>query len=141
LSIGKEVVFGLDNFQQPKMLSDKETIAQNILNLLFMRPGNLPSLPHIGINIKQYLYKLDSGIDPEEIKDKIYNQCSAVIPYIVLGDIRLFIAEQNGTSMLLLVIPIEGSDAIIYGFQKESSTGGVLFNYDFTTNVMNNTTI
>ena len=52
--IKPEVTFGLDNFGKQKTLSLSETIGQLVLDILLLKPGQLPSLPHIGMNIKQF---------------------------------------------------------------------------------------
>ena len=93
--IGREVDFGTDDFNRPKVLSLKESYCRLLLNILILKPGNLPSLPHIGINIKQYLYKLESEIDIAELKDKIYEQCSELLPLIMSDEMRIFITKQE----------------------------------------------
>ena len=66
--IKNEVDFGFDNFGKQKILSNKDSIAQLFRNLLFLVPGQLPSLPHIGINITKYIYKLVDDINLENLK-------------------------------------------------------------------------
>jgi hypothetical protein len=131
-----ELVFGLDNFQRQKVLDSNNSLAQVILNIFFMRPGNLPSLPHIGINITSYLYKFEDELDAEGLKEKIYSQCSELIPYLDIGNIKIFVANYKGNGILMIAIPIIGGDNILYAFTKDS-TGNVLFNYDFEANIMN----
>ena len=53
----KGTVFGVDKYKEPKLLDRKDTIANAIIDACFMVPGNLPSLPHVGVNIRQYFYK------------------------------------------------------------------------------------
>jgi len=130
---GSEIVFGLDNFQQQKVLSSKDSIVQVLLNLFFLRPGNIPSLPWIGINIRSYLYKFEEQIDAEELKEKIYNQCNALVPYLNLGEVKAFVASYNEKSVLIIVIPIiiDGvTTDVLFGFGKNSA-GETLFNYQF----------
>jgi hypothetical protein len=135
-----EVIFGADNFQQPKILSSKESIAQVLLNLFFMRPGNLPSLPHIGINIREYLYRMEDDLDAEELKAKLYDQASVLIPYISLGDVRIFVTSYNGQSLLIVSIPVfddSQNNSIVYGFSKDQS-GNTIFNYQFQNDLLQN---
>lgn len=129
-----ELDFGLDSFQKQKVLDSNNSIARVLLNLMLMKPGNLPSLPHIGINIKQYLYKLEDEVDPDDLKNKIYNQCSELIPYLVLGEVRVFVTNYKGQSLLLISVPIsdttnvQNTTPILFGFAKDYSNG-VTFNY------------
>jgi len=139
--LGKDLDFGLDNFQQQKMLSEKDSLAQVILNLFVLRPGNLPSQPHIGINIREYLYKFEDNLDADALKDKIYNQCSALISYINLGEVKVFTANYKNQDVLLISIPIfddnNTESTILYGFTKDQS-GNVLFNYEYTDDIIKN---
>lgn len=134
-----EVGFGLDNFQKPKVLSLKDSIAQIISNLFFMRPGNLPSLPHIGINIREYLYQLDGDLDVEGLKEKIYSQCAELISVISIGEIKIFIAPYNGMDILMIIIPIIGlgeEQNLVLAFAENNNE--LLFNYQFTNETLFN---
>lgn len=136
-----EVTFGLDPFQQPEKLSFKDSIAQIVINMFLMRPGNLPSLPHIGINISQYLYVIEEELDVENLKRDIYNQASELLPFVAIGDIQIFITPVYDVDTLIVVIPInyetETSDALMIGFQNTSNGNDVVFNYQFQENFSN----
>ena len=85
--IKHELTFGIDNFGKQNMLSKSESVAQVLINLLFMRPGQMPSLPHLGINIKQYLYKFEEDIDVTE--DTIYRIASVSKIVVALAAMKL----------------------------------------------------
>lgn len=138
---GGELGFGLDGFQKQQVYDSNNSIARVLLNLLLMKPGNLPSLPHIGIDINKYLYVLEDDIDPDQLKNDIYNQCSELIPYLILGEVKVFVANYNGQGVLLINIPIQdttnvSSSSILYGFTKDYSNG-VTFNYELEQNLDN----
>jgi hypothetical protein len=82
------------------------------------------------------MYKFEEDIDAEDLKEKIYTQCSELIPYLSLGDIKVFVANYKGQGILMISVPIVAGDTIVYAFSKDSA-GNVLFNYDFETNIMN----
>ncbi|MMZ42257.1 hypothetical protein D1872_37770 [compost metagenome] len=127
--LGKEVFFSVDDFKNPKMVDEMTTLSQMILNLFLMRPGNMPSMPHIGIDIRQYLYKLEEDIDAEELQQKIYDQCTALFSRISLGEIRIFLADLNNVSTLIIVVPIAGTEtSILYGF-AQSPDDATALNY------------
>lgn len=131
--IGHEVDFGTDDFNRPKVLSLKESYCRLLLNVLILKPGNLPSLPHIGINIKQYLYKLESEIDIAELKDKIYEQCSELLPLILSDEMRIFITKQENQDILVLYFPIAvdmEQEAILYAF-TQNEKGELRYNTMF----------
>jgi hypothetical protein len=140
VKIGQEVLFGLDNFHKPKMLSLKDTVAQQIINLLLMRPGNLPSLPHIGINIEQYMYRLQDDFDPEEIKQKIYNQCSELLSYISLGEVQIFITIYKGKDLLIVAIPIVGfgeTENLLVAFSSSQNDVNVAYQFEEINSTVN----
>lgn len=119
--IKSEVGFGLDNFMKPKILDSYESLAQVILNVLVMRKGNMPSLPHLGIDIQKYLYRFSDEIDVGALKNEIYSQVSEVLPYLISGEIKISVVNYDGKDLLLVAIPINASspdDAIIFGFSK-----------------------
>jgi hypothetical protein len=135
LAFPYELDFGLDNFQKPKILNAKDSVAQIILNLFMMRPGSMPSMPHIGIDISSYLYMLEGDIDLEDLKTKIFSQCTDLLAFLSLGDIKIFFAPYNGQSVLVVALPIQGLDekqdeVLLLGFTKDQNNG-LLFNYQF----------
>lgn len=126
----REVDFGKNELGKPKILTEKESVCNIILNLLLMKPGNLPSMPHIGINIQQYLYKVENSFDVDELKNKIYAQAKELLPYVLNDGIQVFTTDQNGKSVLLINFPIsigQEEDTIIYAFSNNASTGTVDF--------------
>lgn len=130
----REITFELNNFREAKVLSYKDTVAQSIINLFFMRPGNIPSLPHVGLDITSYLYKLEDEIDEEEFKQKIYTQCSALSSYITIEEVQMAMIPYEGyDDVLLIILPVNitGEDELlVIGFAKDFG-GQVLSNYQF----------
>lgn len=133
-ALGNEITFELDNFQKPHRLSLKDTVVQSLINLFFMRPGNLPSKPHIGLNIPQYLYATELTFNAEEIKAQIYNQCSEIISYISLGEIAVMVTTYKGQDLLLFSIPIKGIEedevTLLLGLTNTNSVVDVLYQFE-----------
>ena len=132
-----EVAFGVDNFGKQKILPTKDSIAQLIINILFLRPGQLPSLPHIGINFKQYLYAHIDDIDTGALKEELSYQCSELTPFIDMSGIQIVPLEYQGRTTLYIVIPInvdDSEDNLLIGVAKDTN-GRVIFNYKFDDNI------
>ena len=106
MAIPRDVGFGLNDFQEMQVYSEGESIARYLLNILLMRPGNLPGLPHIGLNIKELLYCNMEEIDSQDLKDKIISQCTALMANILTGELFVGVIEYKGNSFLLLRIPV-----------------------------------
>ena len=106
MAIPRDVGFGLNDFQEMQVYSEGESIARYLLNILLMRPGNLPGLPHIGLNTKELLYSNMEQIDSQDLKDKIISQCTALIANILTEEVFVGIIEYKGDSFLLIRIPV-----------------------------------
>lgn len=106
MSIGKEIGLDIDDFDQQRVFTDKDTVARLMMNILFMKPGHLPNLPHIGIDINQYLYKQEDGFDTNDLKNRIATQSMELMPYMLTGEISIKFSEHNGVQFLLIGIPI-----------------------------------
>lgn len=139
IAFGKEVDFGKDSFGKPKAHSYADSIAKLLLNICMMRPGNIPSAPYIGINIQDYLYQLDSELDVNELKDKIYTQCNQMLPYLISDDLKVFIQEDKSTQRAILVIyfpitipeDVKATDNGVLLAFTQSDNGGVESEYLF----------
>ena len=136
--IKHELDFGINNFGKQKMMTEAQSVAQVLINLLLMRPGQLPSLPHIGINIQKYLYKFKEDIDISRIKNDISYQCSALLPYINLSAMQLILVPYESETLLYLYIPLSvklNEDVLLIGFKRDNSSNKVTFNYKITDNL------
>ena len=72
--------YGLNDFSKPKVLSEAETYVRNLLTILFGKPGFYPSIPNLGMDIKQYLSQFSDSIDIAKVKSKLAYQCSDLLP-------------------------------------------------------------
>jgi hypothetical protein len=98
--------FGINDFNQPKVLSETETVARNILLLLFGKPGFYPSMPDIGMDIGQYLYGFEDEINTEEIKSELADQCSEFLPEVTTGEFDIIKTTHNDQPLLIIKIPV-----------------------------------
>ena len=81
--------YGLNDFNKPKVLSEAETYVRNILTILFGKPGFYPSIPNLGMDIKQYLY-----------------QFSDFLPLLNSGDMEIYSTTVNNQTLLIFVLPV-----------------------------------
>jgi hypothetical protein len=98
--------FGVNNFNEPKVLSVTETIARNIMLILFGKPGFYPSMPELGMDIGQYLYEFEDNIDTEGIKSKLVEQCEEFLPEVDTGEFDVKKSHYKGQPLLLIFIPV-----------------------------------
>ena len=98
--------FSVNNYNKPKVLTELESYVNDVLMLLFGKPGFYPSIPTIGMDIKQYLYMFEDDINTEEIKTKLATQCNEFLPELSTGEFDVFKTVYNERSMLIFKLPI-----------------------------------
>lgn len=116
-TIGYDTTFELNEFNEPRIRSEIETIKDIILFILFSKPGQYPSLPEIGLDIQSMLYSFYDEINESDLKHKINEQCNAMGVYLSNGtvDIKKTIYRGNPS----LMIYIEGSEIYPDGYMRD----------------------
>lgn len=114
--------FSVNNFNKPKNLTELETKVHNMLMLLYGKPGFFPTIPSIGMDIRQYLYMFIDEIDTEHIKNELARQCSEFIPDIKTGDFDVYKTTYQGQNLLIFQLPI------IDDTSEHSATVGITLN-------------
>lgn len=123
--------FTMNDYGKPKMLTNLQTYVNNIMMLLFGKPGFYPSIPSIGMDITQYLYKFQDEIDTSEIKSKLAAQCSEFLPEIQNGDIDIFSSVYDGRLVLIFKLPSITDDKsfrVAIGITT-NTRGEIVFNF------------
>lgn len=126
LPLPRDVGLGKDNFQKSTIFNETDSLVNYILNILLMRPGNMPSMPEIGVNIGQYIQpNMQKELDSELIKGLIVNNCEDLLPYLTADEIVVTITRDGyGRDVLIIKLPIlldEGSKVeqdIYYAFYR-----------------------
>ena len=85
-SLNYDVVLDSDSMYKPKVISTFELAVNTILTLLFMKPGQYPSIPELGIDIESYLYEYsDDKRIPSAIRNKLIDQCGNESSHVIIG--------------------------------------------------------
>lgn len=108
MALPRDVGLGKDNFQKSKIFNETDSLINYILNILLMRPGNMPSMPEIGVNIGQYIQpSMQKRLDTEFIKGLIVSNCEAILPYLVSEELIVSIVRDSfDRDVLLIKIPL-----------------------------------
>jgi hypothetical protein len=124
-TLNYDVALDYDSMYKPKILSSFELGINAILTLLFMKPGQYPSIPELGIDIESYLFEYsDDKRIPIDIKNKLIDQCSYID--IVGFDIDVgFDKTADGNDAL--VISITGNEYVSRG----NETGRVIIGISY----------
>ena len=127
--------FGVDHYNRAKVLTESETIVQNILTLLFGKPGFYPSIPRLGMNIQQYLYSFTDELDVNHIKTQLASQCRDFLDVIADGSFDVIKSTHNDQPLLIFVIPTKLTNTtnnLFLGITVNSN-GEYQFNFVFDT--------
>lgn len=120
-----DVLMDTDSMYKPKVISSFELIINSILTLLFMKPGQYPSIPDLGIDIESYLHEYsDDNNIPMEIKNKLIDQCNRIDIIGVTIDIRF---DKTSEGYDALVIEVSGSEYLGYGSESAHMIIGISY--------------
>jgi len=97
--------FGINAFNRTKILTEKETLVNNFLCLLFATPGFYPSIPSLGFDIKRYMNMFESDIDPELMKAEVVEMCSDFIPEVNDGSFDIMIDHYGDKPFIVFILP------------------------------------
>ena len=108
MALPRDIGFDKDNFQKSRIFNETDSLINYILNILLMRPGNMPSMPEIGVNIGQYIQpSMQKKLDTEFIKGLIVSNCDAILPYLVSEELIVSIVRDSlNRDVLLIKIPL-----------------------------------
>lgn len=108
MALPRDVGIDKDNFQKSRIFNETDSLINYILNILLMRPGNMPGMPDLGVNIGQYVQpSMQSKIDSEKLKGLIVSNCENLLPYLTADEIYVGVAvDDMGRDVLLIKIPL-----------------------------------
>ena len=135
-TIGYDTTFELNEFNEPKIRSEMETLKNVIMFILFAKPGQYPSLPQIGMDIQNVLYSFYDELDVEELKQKLIEQCSMLGGYLNQGTVD--IRKTKYKSQPSLMIHIQGTETYPDGYKKDMVGNSEKYLIGITYDEMNN---
>ena len=96
-----------------------------------MRPGNMPGLPHIGVDIGKYVKNdMANSLNVDVVKGLIISNCSDLLPYLSSDELYVgIIQDEEKKQYLAIKIPI-----MVDGNSKEYED----VYYVFYRNMLNN---
>lgn len=123
--VGYDFAFGTDTLGRPKVLSSFQIGVNAVLTLLFMKPGQFPSIPDLGIDIDSYLHEYsDDPNIPIEIKNKLSDQCNRLDVIGLKIDVSIDKMDDNKDALL---IEISGTETLSYGNETDHVIIGISY--------------
>ena len=133
-----EVSFSFNKYKKPELLNLRQSVANIICNALFMVPGNIPSMPTAGVDIRQYFYKEESSISSEKIKYDLMNTCGYLPGGATIVNVDYSTqTTTDGVTVFLLIIRIsfpgeEGDTALGVALKQNSNKNDYInFNFEY----------
>lgn len=124
-SLGYDAVLDVDECNKPKVISTFEMCVNSILTLLFMKPGQYPSIPDLGIDIERYLHEYsDDETIPSEIIKMLNDQCNRLQ---ITGLTYECYTDKTSDGFNALVIDIKGTDRLSYGSDSSHVIIGITY--------------
>ena len=124
-TLGYDVLMDTDSTYKPKVISTFEMCVNTIITLLYMKPGQYPSIPELGIDIESYLHECaDDPNIPSEIKNKLTDQCNRIEVTGIQIDCYI---DQTDDGTNALVVKVTGTDKLGYGSQRGNVIIGISY--------------
>lgn len=124
-------MYGVDDFNKPKVRSEMETYVNSVLLILLTEPGTYPSLPRFGMYIIKYLYQFEDEIDVDHIKAEMVFQCNEFLPEISSKDLDVYIGYYKDEPMLVFQMPMidDSDDRVLVLGVKLNEHGELVYNF------------
>lgn len=124
MSLPRDVGFDKDDFQKHRIYNETESLVNYILNILLLKPGNMPSMPSLGVDIKSFVASDMGALDTETLKSLIISNCGDLLPYLSADEVFVGVVPDNkGVPFLIIKIPIKTKEntpdiGVYYGFYR-----------------------
>lgn len=116
--LGFDTTFEMNAFSQPRIRNELELIKNTLLYLLFSKPGQYPSIPWIGLNIRDLLHTHHDNLDVVDLQNRLISQCAAFGVYFENGTIQLLNVLYRNKPALLIHVETTPDDTHVANVQK-----------------------
>lgn len=117
----KEYEFEINDFNEPKVLKDKEAIAQLLVRLLLLEPGTIQSHPKMGVGlVSKYRYMMENDLQSllRDFREQAQTYIREPAGIEINGLIKNKICYLSATI-----------DDTIYAFSYDSDTNNLDYNF------------
>lgn len=124
--LGFDCACELDVYDNPRLISEAELVKDVVMTVLFTKPGQYPSLPHIGLDIHNMLYSMYDKLNIENLIIQLSEQCQALDAYIKNGSIAIKKTIYRNMPSLLIYVNTGMNDSniqdMIESYERDTST-------------------
>lgn len=129
----REIDFTTDKYHKPVYLSKRDSVAQVVVNGIFMKKGNSPSHPDRGVDIEQYIGKPAESINELAILSDLRKTCGdELIGNELLGlTFSTITIDDMETSLLLVKLSIDNTEDLLSIVLQRGRDNIVRYDYSF----------
>ena len=128
----KELDLALDGFGQQKYLTEAQSSARQIVQLLLMRPGDMPSIPDAGINISRVLrFKDMDVITGSSLKENISEPIRKYCPSIDLSEVTVYSTTYQSQYVVIIDFEVQAETTISVALSQATGSLFTDFIVDF----------
>lgn len=135
---GREVTFNIDKRREPVLLSEEQSLKNTIVMALFLKPGQDPSRPEAGVDIRKYIYKTTDEIDSSKILADLIVACGDQLVSTSIQNLAIAskVIDDKYTMLIQLDMYINGESKVMaIAMQKSFDKDRVHINYRFVDKV------
>jgi len=126
----KELILGVNSFDQPSEVSGVNAWVKLITHLLFLQKGSFPSDPLMGIGIQTYDYRAIDDI-AEDLQEDITIQIKTYLPDITFESAIVDkTVTPNGQTLLLVILNFEVEDGELETVAVAADTSKNIINFE-----------
>ena len=121
-----ELTFQIDDFRQPKVLTDFDAVAKRLQNLILMRKGTMPNDFDMGVDINSYRFEYRNSDTENMIRSEINNQIDKYLPDIPVKNFEIVFKNQEQSTAIYIgfsFIKDFGNKNVILQFDVSTATG------------------
>jgi hypothetical protein len=118
--VGFDCTFELDKYEKPRLCSESETIKNVVMFILFSRPGQYPSLPYLGMDIRSRLYSFYDELDESDLEEQLTAQCSALGTYFSSGAISVKKMMYRGMPSMIIRVSTDITDSYTAQYVRQN---------------------
>lgn len=129
----REINFTTDKYHKPVYLSKRDSVAQVVINGLFMKKGNLPSHPDRGVDIEQYIGKPAESVDELAILSDLRRTCGDELVGTELQGLTFSTVkiDDEETTLILIKLLIDNQEDLLAIFLQRRRDSTVRYDYHF----------
>jgi hypothetical protein len=116
--LGYDGSLTVDEYGNNKIIKTPEMIRNIVTWILFATPGSYPSIPHLGLNIRELLYNHYDELDQNQLANRIIAQCEELSYYFNKKELSVRKQKYYNRPAIYINISIAGN---IYGANDDHS--------------------